>query len=154
MKTVHTVQSFLDTFCQNGLQFRIICACKAVRGANRNRHSVITASWLNSPPPAPTRTFVMSSLLYPPLMRTHTLWRPSRGLLVIPGNFWMFAAVQLFRVVWDRTKTFHTAPVTNRGHLGTSMIYQQTSRHPHEFSANNQKPPGCRTCAVGATGMG
>ena len=26
MKTVHTVQSFLDTFCQNGLQFRIICA--------------------------------------------------------------------------------------------------------------------------------
>ena len=52
MKTVHTVQSFLDTFCQNGLQFRIICACacKAVKGANRNRHSVITASWLNSPP--------------------------------------------------------------------------------------------------------
>ena len=53
MKTVHTVQSFLDTFCQNGLQFRIICACKAVKGANRNRHSVITASWLNSPPPTP-----------------------------------------------------------------------------------------------------
>ena len=26
MKTVHTVQSFLDTFCQNGLQFRIIFA--------------------------------------------------------------------------------------------------------------------------------
>ena len=26
MKTVHTVQSFLDTFCQNGFQFRIICA--------------------------------------------------------------------------------------------------------------------------------
>ena len=51
MKTVHTVQSFLDTFCQNGLQFRIICACKAVKGANCNRHSVITASWLNSPPP-------------------------------------------------------------------------------------------------------
>ena len=50
MKTIHTVQSFLDTFCQNGLQFRIICACKAVKGANRNRHSVITASWLNSPP--------------------------------------------------------------------------------------------------------
>ena len=71
MKTVHTVQSFLDTFCQNGLQFRIICACKAVKGANRNRHSVITASWLNSPPPPPpTRTLVMLSLLYPPL--THS----------------------------------------------------------------------------------
>ena len=53
MKTVHTVQSFLDTFCQNGLQFRIICACKAVKGANRNCHSVITASWLNSPLPIP-----------------------------------------------------------------------------------------------------
>ena len=53
MKTVHTVQSFLDTFCQNGLQFRIICACKVVKGANCNRHSVITASWLNSPPPPP-----------------------------------------------------------------------------------------------------
>ena len=67
MKTVHTVQSFLDTFCQNGLQFRIICACKAVKGAYRNHHSVITASRLNSPPPPPTRTLVMSSLLYPPL---------------------------------------------------------------------------------------
>ena len=68
MKTVHTVQSFLDTFCQNGLQFRIICAYKAVKGANRNCHSVITASWLNSPTPPPTRTLVMSSLLYPPLV--------------------------------------------------------------------------------------
>ena len=73
MKTVHTVKSSLDTFCQNGLQFRIICACKAVKGANRNRHSVITASWLNSPPPPPTRTLVMSSLLYPTLLRTSPL---------------------------------------------------------------------------------
>ena len=29
MKTVHRVQLFLDTFCQNGLQFRIICVCTA-----------------------------------------------------------------------------------------------------------------------------
>ena len=68
MNTVHTVQSFLDTLCHNGLQFRIICAYKAVKGANCNRHSIITALWLNSPPPPPlTRTLVMSSLLYPPL---------------------------------------------------------------------------------------
>ena len=66
MKTVHTVQSFLDTFCLNGLQSRIICASKAVKGANRNRHSAITASLLNSPPAPRTRTLVMSSLLYPP----------------------------------------------------------------------------------------
>ena len=55
MKTVHTVQSFLNTFCQNGLQFRIICACKAVD------HCLLAQQ-----PPTPTPTLVMSSLL-PPL---------------------------------------------------------------------------------------
>ena len=80
MNTVHTVQSFLDTFCQNGLQFRIICACKAVKGANRTCHSVITASWLNSPPPTPTRTLVMSSLLYPPVSLLYPCLRPTRCL--------------------------------------------------------------------------
>ena len=38
--------------------------------SNHSRHSVITASWLSSPPPPrPTPTRVMSSLLYPPLIQ-------------------------------------------------------------------------------------
>ena len=34
--------------------------------SNCHRHSVITASWLSSPPPPPN--LVMPSLLYPPLI--------------------------------------------------------------------------------------
>ena len=64
MKPGDTVQSFLDTFCQNGLQFRILCACKAVKGANCDRHSVIPGS---TAPHPPTPALVMSSLLCLPL---------------------------------------------------------------------------------------
>ena len=46
MKTVHTVQSFLDTSCHNGLQFRIICACKGV-------DHCLLAQQPPHPPPAP-----------------------------------------------------------------------------------------------------
>ena len=86
MKTVHTVQSFLDTFSQNGLQFRIICACKAVKGANHNRHSVVTASWLNSPPPTPHPHLgnVITIISTPGPRRPPNLFPPNEGVLFPP----------------------------------------------------------------------